>query len=153
MGLELQIGRPWCRRPCYQLCASRLLVVDMMVQFVFPTGQTPQHLTGGFEAEAPPLKVASSSLGILGGRSTPDHAPGPSLGDSRRGWGNPSLTTPQACLWGILGGGSTEGFFLKSNILFYVHCCFTCVSVCMRALDSLEMELQIVVSRHVEAGN
>ena len=43
------------------------------------------------------------------------------------------------------------GFF--QFILFYVHCCFACVDVYVKAPDPLELELQTGVSCHVDAGN
>ena len=41
-------------------------------------------------------------------------------------------------------------FFL---LLFYVHWCLACMYVCVRVLDPLVLELQTVVSCHVDAGN
>lgn len=67
-SLELRIGRPcWCRRPCYQLCMSRLLVLDKMMQFVFSTGQS--------HAPAPHW--------VILGRGTTSDGGQPITGDSR----------------------------------------------------------------------
>ena len=43
--------------------------------------------------------------------------------------------------------------FLNFIIYCYVHWCFACMYVCVRVSDSLELELQTVVSFHVCAGN
>lgn len=37
--------------------------------------------------------------------------------------------------------------------LLYVHLCLACMYVCARVLDTLEVELQIVVNCHVAVGN
>jgi hypothetical protein len=37
--------------------------------------------------------------------------------------------------------------------LFYIYWCFACVYICVRESDPLELELQMVVSCHVVAGN
>jgi hypothetical protein len=37
--------------------------------------------------------------------------------------------------------------------IYYVHWCFACMYVCVRVLDTLELDLQTVVSCHVGAGN
>ena len=39
------------------------------------------------------------------------------------------------------------------NVLFNVHWCFACMYVCGRLSNPLELELQMVMSCHVGAGN
>ena len=43
-------------------------------------------------------------------------------------------------------------FFLRF-IYLYVHLWFACMYACVRVPDPLELELQTVVSYHVDAGN
>ena len=43
-----------------------------------------------------------------------------------------------------------NGLFI---FIFYVHWCFACIHVCVRVPDTLELELQTVVSSHVGARN
>lgn len=44
-------------------------------------------------------------------------------------------------------------FLIKYSFLFYLHWHFDCVHVCMRVLETLEPELQIVLSCRVGASN
>jgi hypothetical protein len=48
-----------------------------------------------------------------------------------------------------------KDIFLKKikKIFFYVHWCFDCITVSARVSDPLELEIQTVVSCHVDAGN
>ena len=43
--------------------------------------------------------------------------------------------------------------FSVSLSLFYVHWCFACMYICVRVSETLGLELQIVVSCHVDTGN
>lgn len=56
----------------------------------------------------------------------------------------PLLTNIQ--MWNIL---KFYDFLIHELLLFYMHWCFDCRYVCVRVLDPLELELQMLTARWV----
>jgi hypothetical protein len=63
------------------------------------------------------------------------------------------IQPPSPSQWILWGPQEGEWALDKTNLLFHVHQYFACMYVCGRVLELLQLELLILVSCHVGAGN